>query len=153
MMECNHRFKNELFLTFSMDNNIMDNNIFCGECYIHFGRVVNKPIFHLGKDTKKGLIELNESKEMYLEEFQSRFINCEIITVKDKYKLLSKSDEDHFKLISEVNQDIKKSENIDQHVIINNQINKITDLETEVKRLEKIVIGLSERLVNETKIH
>ena len=39
-----------------------------------------------------------------------------------------------------------------QHVIINNQINKITDLETEVKRLEKIVIGLSERLINNKEV-
>lgn len=52
----------------------------------------------------------------------------------------------------ECNQAIKKSENIDQHVIINNQINKITDLETEVKRLEKIVIGLSERLINKKEV-
>lgn len=66
-------------------------------------------------------------------------------------KPLSKSDENHFKLISEVNQDIKKSENIDQVSIINNQALKISDLENEVKRLEKIVIGLSEVLINERK--
>lgn len=44
--------------------------------------------------------------------------------------------------------EVNQNSGINQHVIINNQVLKISDLESEVKRLEKIVIGLSERLIN-----
>lgn len=169
MMECNHHDRDYLTPESSK-------GIFCRYCQIQ----LSKEIIPC-KDGYKGTMQMLEGQDYLLESFERNFYYYKFVTYEkgeemkeqEKVKPLSKSDEDHFKLISEVNQAIKKSEDIDQsnikdngyiglpeikelnqnsginqHVIINNQINKITDLETEVKRLQKIVIGLSERLIN-----
>lgn len=121
--KCNHRFQNELFLIFSQNN-----HIFCDECHLHLGKLINKPIFDNTKSTQKGLIVLNKSKERYLEEFQARFINCEIGIEEDKY----------------IDLENNQSTSIDQTSIINNQASKIAAQETEIKRLEKIIINQAE---------
>lgn len=168
MMECNHK-DNEG----KLDLSVYDGDIDCRRCSINFGRIIKAVEWFNTSDYQEGEIQIRKQFSFLLDLFKAEFEKFKIIVLSDKHRPLSKSDEQHFKLISEVNQAIKKSEDIDQsnindngyiglpetkevnqnsginqHFIINNQALKISDLESEVKRLEKIVIGLSERLIN-----
>lgn len=171
--ECNHKDKDgRLDLSLS----VFDGDIDCRRCNVNFGRITKEVERFNSSDYQEGEIQIKQKFSFLLDLFKQEFEKFKIIVLAhDKYKPLSKSDENHFKLISEVNQDIKKSETIDQNnkndngfiglpdsfknqssginqtSIINNQASKIAELESEVKRLEKIVIGLSEVLINERK--
>lgn len=145
--KCNHKDKEG-----KLDLSVFDGDIDCRRCSVNFGRITKTVEWFNSSDYQEGEIQIKQKFSFLLDLFKQEFEKFKIIVLAhDKYKPLSKSDENHFKLISEVNQDIKKSENIDQVSIINNQASKIAELESEVKRLEKIVIGLSEVLINERK--
>lgn len=145
--QCNHKTNEN-----KLDLSVFDGDIDCRRCSINFGRITKEVEWFNSSDYQEGEIQIRQKFSFLLDLFKQEFEKFKIIVLAhDKYKPLSKSDENHFKLISEVNQDIKKSENIDQVSIINNQASKIAELESEVKRLEKIVIGLSEVLINERK--
>lgn len=140
-MECNHLY------------NFSDIGIFCDYCFEHFAIEINGVNYWITK------------KENIKSEIQNEFSAAKYGTLDSFIKIIQniKLQEQESKAIDESNINNNgfiglpksfenKSSGIDQHVIINNQINKITELKSEVKRLQKIIIGLSERLVNENKV-